>query len=539
MEDQCGDCFEVKSIPFNNTNLLNSLTSDYLYTHKTNQLFAFKPNLDGIEEALKVRQNIKIPRQSLVDFLQKQYQNTETSNEVKNNIKLLQKQNTFTITTGHQLNLFTGPAYFFYKIYSVIKLAEIAGKKFSDFQFVPVFWMASEDHDFDEVKSTFLLDKKFTWQKNASGAVGDLGIEGLAEIWNEFKKYNIQNNQAKEFYDAVEGFLQTSSNYARFVFNMVNYLFKQHGLVVLDANSAELKSHLISVMKEDIFHQKTFKAANNTRQKLEEGNYKEQIFVREINFFYLHNRQRERIEKHADFYKVINTNISFSESEMMHEINHHPEKFSPNVALRPVYQETILPNVAYIGGGAEVAYWLQLHEVFKQHNTFFPVVLHRDSAVVIAEKTWKKLNQLGLTVQEIINTSADELLKNHAINNTTHNLNLHEEMRTIQNLFDHLKQRVTPIQQTLQRTVEGEKVKILNRLASVEKKLLREEKKKHQIWKNQLNEVVNSFYPNGTLQERKINFLSFYFEYGSQMEKTILQSFNAFENSLKVIVTKQ
>ena len=537
MEDQLGDSFKINKVSFETINQLKPITVDYLFSEKLNDFASFKPNWDGISQSLAARQKTKTNRSLLVKTLNSAYQKAETSKFVLSNITQLSESNTFTFTTGHQLNLFTGPSYFFYKIFSVIKLSIQAKQKFPDFNFVPVFWMASEDHDFEEIASTLVNNQKITWQKKASGAVGRLDLEGLQNSFELLKKEIGLNTNTEDFFKSLETFLANSETYGQFVFKMVNHLFKDFGLVVLDADNKDLKKELIPVIQEDIFHQLTKKGADKTSIELEEKGYSDQILVRDINFFYLKDNLRERIEKHDNFYKVLNSSISFSGIEMMEEIKNHPERFSPNVSLRPVYQEILLPNLAYVGGGAEVSYWLQLKQSFINHEVFFPVVLLRDSAAILTNKVAIGIEDLELEFTDLFR-SENDLFKSLVKLKTKHSLNLSNELESISSLFDSLKSRAIKIQPTLQRTVEGEKVKILNRLQSIEKKFLREEKRNHKNLENKLQKVLNKLYPNGVLQERKANFLPYFLEYKDDVFNTLIEEFDPTEASFKFLISK-
>lgn len=537
MEDQLGDCFKTNKISFQHINQLKPIAVDYLFSEKLKDFYNFQPNWNGIENALQARHKIKTNRKLLTDTLLENYQEVETTDLVKSNIQLLSQQNTFTFTTGHQLNLFTGPSYFFYKIISVLKLCISAKSKFPDNNFVPIFWMASEDHDFDEISRTLVNGKKIAWQRDASGAVGRLDLTGFNLQVNELKKEIGLNPKTEDFFKQINHFLGSSKTYGEFVFRTVNSIFKDFGLVVLDADQPNLKRQLTSVIQEDIFHHQTYKGAQNTSAELTQMGYGEQILVREINFFYLKDNIRERIEKQEGFYKVLNTSISFSDAEMLEEIKSHPENFSPNVALRPVYQEILLPNLAYVGGGAEVAYWLQLKQSFKNHETFFPVVLLRDSVSIINKKAEKWMLDLDLSFEDLFENENSIFTKLVKLK-TEQNLNLDDELNQISSLFDEVKNRAEAIQPTLQKTVEGEKVKILKRLKSIEKKFLREEKRHYSVLENKLTKLLAIVYPNGVLQERKANFLPYYLEYKNLILNELLNQFDPSKAEFKFVVTE-
>lgn len=534
MEDQLGECLEVEGVSFKTIGQLKPITLDYLFSDKIKSFHTFTPSWEGIENAIKERQHHQPERNTLVEVLKAQYKDVAKSQKTTENIEHLGNEDTFTFTTGHQLSLFTGPSYFFYKIISVIKLAQEANSRFSEQHFVPLFWMASEDHDFEEIATTVVEGKKITWEHESRGPVGRFSLEGLQEAFTLFQKEVGINPDSIPLWEKMEEFINHSSNYADFVRRLVNHLFGDFGLVILDADDQRLKQKLIPVIQEDLFHHNTRDKAEETSRALEKLGCTDQIYVREVNFFYMKDGFRERIEHNGDLFKVLNSSLSFSHAEMMHEVKAHPERFSPNVSLRPVYQELILPNIAYVGGGAEVAYWLQLKAAFESHHTFFPVVLLRDSALILPQKAKKWLVEMGLQSKDLFRNKQkvfQEIVKKE----TKKDLSLSEQKKKIEEVFEALKPKVKSIQPTLERTVEGEKVKILNRLATVEKKLLREEKRNHTVHENRLEKLFALAFPEGTLQERKENFLPWYIRGKAPLLSCLLKHFDATDASLKVV----
>ena len=275
----------------------------------------------------------------LMTALQNQYDGLKVSQSVTDNILLLKNKKTFTITTGHQLNIFTGPLYFIYKIVTVINTCKALKTKYPEFDFVPVYWMATEDHDYDEIKYFNLYGTKYVWETNQTGAVGRFNVNGLDSLVHEVPG---DVSVFKEAYKKGRTLSQAVRHY-------VNDLFGRNGLLVLDSDSRTLKSLFRGAMQRDIVDQVNKPLVDSTNKELEGLGYKTQVYCRDINFFYLENGGRNRIEKVEDGFKIIDTDLSFSADEMKKLIEDEPEKFSPNVILRPLYEETILPNLAYVG----------------------------------------------------------------------------------------------------------------------------------------------------------------------------------------------
>jgi len=179
----------IDCIPFRETNYFSSLICDYLDENpKLKQFYNRFPNIDNFKEQIQEKQSSysNLNRKTLIDILNSQYSKIESSKLTQKNIELLFQENTYTITTGHQLNLFTGPLYFLYKIISAINLSKQLRKKYPNQNFVPVYWMATEDHDFEEINYFNYKGKKIHWNRESKGAVGELSTKGLDEVFNSF-----------------------------------------------------------------------------------------------------------------------------------------------------------------------------------------------------------------------------------------------------------------------------------------------------------------------------------------------------------------
>ena len=264
----------------------------------------------------------------MVKVLKEQYGGLDISQSVSNSINSLSNSKTFTVTTGHQLNIFTGPLYFIYKIVTVINACKTLKQAYPDYNFVPVYWMACEDHDFEEINHFFFEGNKLEWETDQKGAVGRFDPSKLKNIAERLP------SGAEFFKDAYSQ--GTLGDAAR---TYVNHLFGEEGLVVVDGDNPELKALFSHVIEDDLFIHSAADKVSNTSSALESLGYKTQVYAREVNFFYLEDGVRERIEKTEDGFVVLDTDIRLSNDEMRKLIQEHPERFSPNVILRPLYQE--------------------------------------------------------------------------------------------------------------------------------------------------------------------------------------------------------
>jgi bacillithiol biosynthesis cysteine-adding enzyme BshC len=521
------DVMQLQKIALSDTKAFSPFFLDYIQQKETlKPFYNLFPTVENFNKQLTDKSNSFAAenREVLVRVLQRQYKNITLHDAVKQNISSLAEANTFTITTGHQLNIFTGPLYFIYKIVTVINTCKQLKEKYPAYNFVPVYWMATEDHDYDEIKYFRLYGKKYTWETNQQGAVGRFNTKGLETL--------IQNlpGDVTLFKDAY----QKNQKLSDAVRQYVNSLFSAEGLVALDADDRDLKSLFKNVIKEDILQNTTVKLVEKTNASLEALGYKTQIYCRDINFFYLDKQLRSRIEKKDNGYTILETSLNLTEEQLLDTVEREPEKFSPNVILRPLYQEVILPNLGYVGGPAEVIYWLQLKNVFDHFKVPFPILLPRNFGLVIDHQVYRKFEKTGLEISVLFEG------KNHIFNhwitkNSHHNLTVDAEQTALDSIFSALKLRAESIDKTLGPFISAERKRALDSLATIEKKLLRAEKRLHNDKLRQIESAKDALFPNGSLQERTDNFLNFY-QQDNQFIAKLIKHFNPFEFNFNVLI---
>ncbi|MBC7566596.1 MAG: bacillithiol biosynthesis cysteine-adding enzyme BshC [Pedobacter sp.] len=525
---------QAKYISYKDTNAFSAAILDYISGQdQLKPFYQFSPDLKGFEAAIANR-NFKGDRKNLVAILHHQYKSIKSSNNVKANIELLSDERTFTITTGHQLNIFTGPLYFIYKIVTAINLAKQLKEQFPDYNFVPVYWMATEDHDFEEINHVKLEDKMLNWNKDAHGATGRLNLKGIEEVVNAYKGFlGISENGMKLSQIVEESYMQHDklSDATR---ELVNTLFGNYGLVCLDADEPTLKKQFAEIIYQDIVEEKSSKYIAESNAELEELGYKPQVNPREINFFYMIDGLRERILEEKGSYKVHHSDIRFSLEELRQEISDYPERFSPNVVMRPLYQEVILPNLAYIGGGAEITYWLQLKANFTHYKVDFPVLILRNSAQFIDKRTEERMHILGISYKDLFNDTLQ--LKNEWIKSHVDiQLTLKDEERSLNALFDQIKLNAYKIDKTLSQSADAAKTRALRLINNLEKKMLRAEKKKHTTSLAQIESLKAKLFPSGSLQERSMNIAPMYVLYGDEFIASLVNSFKPLDHQFTIL----
>jgi bacillithiol synthase len=483
-------------ISLGEVNQFSPLFLDYISQKDSlKQFYGNYPDIQGFEAQIKAKNFSAESRKTLVSVLEKQYQHLPN----KPDFSILLDEKTFTVTTGHQLNIFTGPLYVVYKLLTVIKLAQKLKENFPDYNFVPIYWMATEDHDFAEIDHFSLFGKSYQWQTQQQGAVGRMNPKELEALLSEMpEKPSVFEN----------AYLQNDT-LANAVRQYSYELFGNQSLICIDADDSILKKQFEYFIKTDIINNSNFSIVNESSELLEKSGYKPQISPREINFFYLEDGLRERIVKEGNEYKVLNTNLSFTEGEIIEMIESSPEKFSPNVVLRPVYQEVILPNLAYIGGPSEVPYWLQLRGIFDKNNVPFPILMPRNFALVVNRPSGKKMEKLELSVNDLF---LDEvtLRKTFVEKNSSNSLSLSSENESFAKIFEAILQKAILVDKTLEGAVNGEKQKLTNSVENLEKRLKKAEERNQETEVSQLLALKQKLFPNGGLQERSENFLNFY-----------------------------
>lgn len=472
-------------------------------------------------------------REVLVSVLEKQYEKLAVSGLTSNNIAALRATNTFTVTTGHQLNLFTGPLYFLYKIISTINLTKELKAAYPAENFVPIYWMATEDHDFDEINYFNFKGKKFRWNKDSFGPVGRLSTDGLAEVLEKFEGDLGLGTNAEALKLLFKKAYLEHADLADATRYLANVLFGAYGLVILDADDKDLKKAFVPYVKEELLHQTSQVKVAETAGLL--AGYKIQVNPREINLFYIEDDLRERIILENDAYVVHKTEIKFTEKELLEEVDNHPEKFSPNVIMRPLYQEVFLPNLCYIGGGGELAYWLELKSYFDSAKVTFPVLLLRNSVLLATEKQAEKADKLDLRWSDLFMKSFD-LQQKVVRKQSEFTLDFTEQKKFLQEQFDQLRELAKRTDISFAGAVNAQEAKQIKGLNHLEKRLIRAEKKQHLDVLERISLLQNELFPHQSLQERTVNFSEFYLESGSELINKLFTVLKPLEHRFEVVV---
>ena len=522
-------------LPYSETHSFSKLVSDYLSAdEKLQPFYKHRVSLEGIKSAIAARKNFATNRQVLVDELTTQYSSYQLTEKQQINIASLLHDNTFTIVTAHQPNIFTGHLYFIYKILHTIKLCEVLKAQLPENQYVPVFYMGSEDADLDELGHINLGGEKLEWQTSQSGAVGRMNTNGLEAITERLKGEFGNQPFGNEMVQLCTDAYTKHSNIQTATLYLVNELFKNYGLLVLIPDNANLKRLFNGVVTKELTEQFSHQLVADTIAKIGE-HYKVQAGGRDINLFYLNVKgQRERIERINTKFEVPNLGLLFTQEEMLQELDAHPERFSANVILRGVFQEIILPNIAFIGGGGELAYWLELKSVFGAVHVPYPMLILRNSFLLIEPKARRLIDTLQLATEQLFISEMEQ--QNLLTKRSTQNrLQLTNEQQQVNQLYGQMQWLAAAVDPTLQPHVAALHTRSLQDIAGLEKKMLRAEKRKNTDQHRQLFTLRSIINPNGSLQERVDNFMPLFAKYGPELLDILYQHSLGLEGNFGII----
>lgn len=475
----------------------------------------------SVESAIKEKEHFpKANREILVEILREQYKRLDIKDNlvVNANIEALLSENTFTVTTGQQLHLFMGPAFMIYKLISTVKAAKEFESKFPGKKFIPVYWLASEDHDFAEIRNTPLFGQNYEWQTIQSGACGNYHLRDLPTLFGQLKQKLANDPKALSLIGEFETIYSSSSTLSDATIKLTHHLFSQYGLICIDANTHRLKSLFIPIIKKELLERKSEQAFNTFSGTMSDKGLSLQLKSRDINLFYLKEDSRDRITYEGGNYKVVGTDITFNEEAMLAEVDAFPERFSPNALLRPVYQETVLPNIAYIGGNAEINYWLQLKDVFELYGTGAANLILRQSIWILKSKQMEWLQSHNIALTDLFNVrSEQDKLKMVA-------------QSDVQNPYTDIAERFKNIKSEILDHIAGDRFSNLKEVSEtgkgLEKHLKELVKMKHEQMaeKNsrelsKLDQLLNSGFGSRHIQERTVYTIEYLISHGNYIDQ--------------------
>lgn len=440
-------------------------------------------------------------RRVLTAVLQQQLGEIASPSQLQN-LGLLQQEDTVTITTGHQLTVFGGPLYLVYKVMHVVKLAEQFNAASEKGKAVPVFWMASEDHDHEEISTAYLFNQTLKWETEQTGAVGRMGTSDFLPVLEQLTAlFEGKETEIKELLE-----LPVDENYGHYMQVFLTKLFADYGVIVIQPDSAELKRLFLPSILSEMASDSAFQAVEAMNTRLQEKGFAPQATARACNLFLLKEGKRARIDV-AEKGFAIDGEI-YTPEALATLAEEHPEAFSPNVILRPVYQETILPNICYVGGGGEMAYWVQLKGVFETKGILCPIIAQRNSVILLDGNSEKKMTSMELDWKDF--SGDKEALKKRMLQLWNgEETDFSEITAALDVLKERMVEKAAATDKSLESFAEAEIVRLQKQLENFEQRVIKQVKQKSEVQLKQLDTIAEKLFPSNSLQERHYHWLHF------------------------------
>ena len=525
----------IERLPYSHTRSFSKLVYDYVQDAvELEPFYRHKPNLQGMAAAMEARQHFPNNREVLAEVLKEQYNGYALTEAQLHNLASLSSDTTFTVTTAHQPNIFTGPLYFIYKIAHAVRLASYLKEQFPQHHFVPVYYMGSEDADLDELGHFYIEGEKIAWQTDQQGAVGRMHTQGLGQIIDRLQGQYAHLPYGPDMVAMLRKAYQENDNIQEATMQLVDQLFRHTGLLVLIPDNARLKQLFTPIVRRELLEGFSQPLVLSTLEAFSR-HYKVQTEGRPINLFYLdESGRRERIEKSGDGFMVEALGLHFSTEEMLALAGQRPELFSANVILRGVFQETVLPNIAFIGGGGELAYWMELRAVFEAAGVPYPVLVLRNSFLLMQEQHQHWQRRAGLATAELFDDELT-LLNRETERQRGESLSLQRFEEGFFNQYNRLQELAGQIDPTLQPHVAALHTRAVKGLHQLEKKLQRAARRGLQEEGEAIRKLKRTLFPGGGLQERQENFMPLYARYGPRLVDHILAHSLALEPAFTVM----
>jgi len=512
------------------------------YKHNFRNKDAYPSVFKSITESRKDKQL------NISGIIKNQYLTLQNiSNKTLRNIDLIDKEKTIAVVTGQQLGILGGPLYTVYKIITAIRLANQLTERYDDFKFVPVFWLEGDDHDFNEVRSINLFNNEnqvlnFGYKDeinddDAKQSIGKINFdEALNEFFSNYEGSLRESDFKKELVSKIKECYQVGKSFKQSFKELLFWLFDEYGLVIFDPQDPHIKSLLKPIFKKEVndFALHTQKLIQ-TSAKLEEL-YHAQVKVKPVNLFYHTDDGRYSVEPVDEVFKLRRKRKQFTKDEILTEIENFPERFSPNVLLRPICQDYLLPTGFYIGGPSEIAYFAQVTPLYDFYKIAPPIIFPRSSATILEKNVSSGLDKYDLSMNDIF-LGLDELKEKVIAGLSENNIETTfvEASKEIELTFDKIKENLFAIDKTLVDSSGRYKDRIMSSILELKTKAIKAQETKHETTIRQLTRLSNLLYPLGNLQEREINFTYFYNKYGKDFIRKIYDDLSVSEFEHQII----
>ncbi len=537
------------AISFRDIPKTTRLFQDFLYDFERVSQFYESPGQNGASLAERAARIIShsYPRAEIADVLTEQNRVAGAGQETLSSIERLRQPDSVVVITGQQAGLFSGPLFTLYKALTVVKLSEQL--RADGVNAVPMFWIASEDHDLAEVNHCRVVNREgqlvtISYTAGAPGERKPVGHIRLGDEINESIAELIGALPESEFVSRLAGDLQQSyqpgTGFAEAFGKLMMRLLRQFGVVLIDPLDDRVKEIAGSIYRQALARTPEFAAAIVTEsQKLEAAGYHAQVFAsaESVPLFLLEDGRRTALQRGDDgFFYLKGADKRIAATELLESVESCPSCFSPNVTLRPIVQDFLLPTVAYIGGPAEVAYFAQLRPAYSLLGRIEPVILPRASLTLIEKRHAKTLQKHGLEFTDLFAGQQETTAKavEHSVDASTAAM-FEETERVFQEQIEKLRDLLTKVDPTLAEALKGGREKILYQLTHLKSRFIHNRTQRDATTLQQIERLFAILYPNKTLQEREINASYFLARYGYQLIDRLYEEIEPFSTEHKLV----
>lgn len=524
----------IDRIPFAEVPQFSRRDTAYATGHADFDPFIKYPvRLEAFAEVLRDKANDPVDRPLLVEELLDQYASLPEAERARAQVRKLAESNTWTVITAHQPGLFTGPLYFIYKICSTINLSRQLNIHYPDQHIVPVFIVGGEDHDFAEINHTRIGGQRISWEQATGGSVGALSTDSLKPVLEQLEALIGREYTPGDILRRIRRAYTEYAHYGQATVALVHDLFRETELVVANPSRPAFKRAFLPYMAREIFEQLSQPLIEEAQARIVAAGYKAQAFARDINLFYLQPGRRDRIIYQDGKYSILGETELYTPDAFRKLLHDHPERFSPNVVMRPIFQELIFPNLAYIGGGGEIAYWLERKAQFAAFGLNFPMLIRRNSVLWINRKQVRQLERIQLPYRALFR-KADLIIRDYVAHHSHNDLSLNPELAQLASLFNSISLKAKAIDPTLEKAALAEHTRQQKIIEQFESRLRRIEKKAFTEAVSLIRELKEALFPGDGLQERKDNFLNVYLETGPALLDILIEALDPLRPGLIV-----
>ncbi len=493
----------------------------------------YNTDLSQMSDLIKQKTNSYQYRTVLNEVLKTQYQQLPMYPEVQQNLDLLYQQNTFTITAAHQPNLLMGPNYFVIKILEAVGLCQSLQRQFPQYHFVPVYYMGSEDADMEELNNIHVFNEKLSWQTEQTGAFGRMIIDqAFIQLLKKLEGIIATNQCGIELIEKMKQSFQINKTIQEATLDFVHSLFGKYGLIILCPDQPVLKKCLLPfALKELKEHHCSTVLENQTKPNFP---FEMTIVWRDINFFILEHQHRLKIKHHTELNTFEVGENKYTYEEFVHKISLNPELISPNVVLRPVFQELILPNIIFIGGSGEISYWLQLKDVFNSFGMKLPILKLRNTFTFIKNRIFQQWLKINIPLEYIFKPAED--IKHYFLYHLNdYQYDLTSLVEKQEQLMAELKIILNKHDKSLESHLNNIKSEWAKTLKELEIKIKRSQKRKEIDTMNIIEKMKLECFPKNTLQERLVNFSEINIFMGTEMFDQIILKSQQLDSKFNII----